>query len=101
MLVWRKTRPVSSRGVHLNHHQLVRRKIRPEDIDNLPGSVLPATEAGKYLFWRDQLRLQLGLGGHSALGNFANRLRLECDRMSRREIHGVRQAVKNILPLPD
>jgi hypothetical protein len=101
MFVGRIARPVATRGVDLKNHQLVGRKGGRYHFDNLTGGVLTTTQAGRHVVRRHQPGLELRLGRHAALRDFAYGFRLQRDATVTRQVEGIRKAIEYILSSPD
>jgi len=96
MLVRRIARPVPSRRINLNYHELISRKRRSDNVYDLARSVPATPQAAYYLRWSDQFRFQSRLGRHTAFRNLTNRLRSECYLVPWRQIERVRKTVENV-----
>ncbi len=101
MLVWRIAGPVSAGRIDLDHHQLIGRKVGGDDVDDLPRRVSATAQAGHYVFWGDQPRLQLCLRRNAALCDFANGCRVEFHGMAGWEIYAVGKSIEDVFAAAD
>src|ERR1700693_4044369 len=101
MFMRRITRPVSSRRVYLDDHQLIGGEIRPDNIYNLTRSIAPSTQTAGHIVRSNQSRLEFSHRRNPAFRNLANRFGSERNFVAGREINRIRKPVKNIRALAD
>jgi hypothetical protein len=96
VLVRRITRPVAARRVDLNCHQLIRRKIGRDDIDDLARHISATTQAAADVTGSDEPRLKPSFGRNSTFRKFTGRLGRKRSLVPGRQVECIREAVKNI-----